>query len=50
MTTEEKLQQLKIELKPYFPKIIEAGKVILDQEVSKYPILFFNRNEYKVRA
>jgi len=43
MTTEEKLQQLKIEINPYFSKIEEAGKVILDQEVSKYPIFVVHK-------
>ncbi len=43
MSTEAKLQQLKSELSPYFSKINEAGKVIRDQEVSKYPIFVVHK-------
>ena len=43
MSTKAKLEQLKMELAPYFSKIEEAGKVIRDQEVSKYPIFVVHK-------
>lgn len=43
MNTEEKYKQLQTELRPFYSKVIDAGKVILDQEVSKYPIFVVHK-------
>ena len=43
MKVEDKLEQLKTELRPYLPMLGKAADAILDQDISSYPIFIVHR-------